>query len=378
MIFNKKKKRVWIIIAAILLLGHFILVLSGTSYLYKALLYNFPNLDDYQKFPNAEIPSSSNPQPWPAAIQNYKLSDTLSSYLDSVETKAVLVLRNDTIIFETYFDGYTDTTLSNSFSVAKSIVSTLIGMAIRDGKIKSVDQKVSEFLPEFSSGKKAEITLKHLLTMSSGLNWDESYAAPISTTTEAYYGNDIKKIIDRLEVVGHPGTVFRYKSGDTQILAMVLQNATGKSLAENAAVLWTKIGATEKALWSKDREDGVEKAYCCFNSNARDFARLGVLFLHKGNWKGEQLIDSSYVKEAITPCGLPDGDLNMQPSDFYGYQWWMVPTEGMFYARGILGQYVVVIPEKNLVIVRLGAVRGKKIGKHYQECLSLAREVRRW
>lgn len=378
MTFNSKAKNIAGGIAAFFVVLHLCFVITGTTYIYKAVWYNLANIDDYKIFHNREIPPSPQPQPWPVAKTSYTFNDSLSSYLEKIETKAVLVLRNDTIIYERYDDNYSEKSISNSFSVAKSFVSALIGIAIREGKIKSVDEKVGAFLPEFSRGEKSEITIRHLLTMSSGLNWDESYAAPISTTTEAYYGTDLKKLIDKLEVSEPPGKIFRYKSSDTQILSMVLAKATGKSLSENLAGLWAALGAEQQALWSLDHKDGLEKAYCCIYSNARDFARLGSLYLHNGKWKGTTVIDSSYIAESLTPCNLPDGDLSMGSSDFYGYQWWMIPDKKLFYARGILGQYIIVLPDKNMVIVRLGANRGDKIGKHYKESIMLADEVRRW
>ncbi|MCU0429502.1 MAG: beta-lactamase family protein [Cytophagaceae bacterium] len=371
-------KKILLGIALFAVLFHTVLWLSGTTYLYKALWYNYVDLDDYTIFANDTIAASSVPLTWPQKISNTRLSDTCTRLLDSLETKAVLVIQDDSVVYEKYWDHYTATTKSNSFSVAKSFVSALVGMALREGKIKSLDQKVGEYLPEFSSGKKSEITLRHLLTMSSGLDWDESYAAPISTTTESYYGTDLKGLISGLRVIEAPGMVYRYKGSDTQLLAMVLEKATGKSLSENMQQLAQILGFTEPALWSKDREDGIEKAYCCLNSNARDFARLGSLYLKSGYWNGKQILDSAFVEASIRPNGLRDGDGDGSSVKFYGYQWWCIPEEKAFYARGILGQYIVVLPEKNMVVVRLGASRGAKIGKHYQETRLLIREVKSW
>src|SRR5690606_33587242 len=138
------------------------------------------------------------------------------------------------LLHEQYWDGYSEESLSNSFSVAKSIVSILVGIALQEGALQSIDQPVGDYLPEFKEGAKANITIKHLLWMSSGLNWDESYGNPLSVTTEAYYGSDLKKVVRRLEAVEKPGQQFEYKSGDTQVLGFVLEAATGKSLADYA------------------------------------------------------------------------------------------------------------------------------------------------
>lgn len=277
-------------------------------------------------------------------------------------------------MYEQYWDGYSDASLSNSFSMAKSIVSMLVGVAIKEGKISSVEQPVGDFLPSFREGAKARIKLKHLLWMSSGLNWDESYSNPFSVTTEAYYGSDLKKVIRRLEAVAAPGQAFDYKSGDTQVLAMVLEAATGKKLSAYAEEkLWKSIGAAHDAEWSIDKPGGIEKAYCCFFSNARDFARLGKLYLHQGVWQGDTLVPPAYVQASLRPSGLVKAS-DKSKVDFYGYQWWLLPQykgQDVFYARGILGQYIIVVPEKELVIVRLGKQRGERLGSHPGEVLAM-------
>ena len=218
--------------------------------------------------------------------------------------------------------------------------------------------KVGDYLPEFKEREKANVKIVDLLTMSSGSNWDESYANPFSVTTEAYYGYDVYKTATSVKIIQQPGTLFEYKSGDTQLLGLILEKATGKSLSEYASEkLWKPMGASLPALWSTDSKNGNEKAYCCFNSNARDFARIGLLLLHKGNWKGKQIIDSSYCQQAVTPCMI--NKANNNPCNYYGYQIWILPDRpDIYFARGILGQYIIVMPAKNMVIVRLGKTVG--------------------
>jgi CubicO group peptidase (beta-lactamase class C family) len=216
---------------------------------------------------------------------------------------------------------------------------------------------VGNYLPEFAAGEKATVKIIDLLTMSSGSNWDESYANPFSVTTQAYYGSDIYKVATGVKIIRPPGTLHSYKSGDTQLLGLIIEKATGKSLSAYAAEkLWHPMGAEHPALWSTDHTGGHEKAYCCFNSNVRDFARLGQLMLDSGRWKGHEIIPMDYYKASITPCKIPDE--TGQPCQYYGYQWWIIPSEQqIFYARGILGQYIVVIPSKKMVVVRLGKKR---------------------
>ena len=264
------------------------------------------------------------------------------------------MINNDSIVFEKYWDGYSDSSLSGSFSMAKSITSLLIGVAIKEGKIKSVQEPVGDFLPEFKEGEKAKLKIIDLLTMSSGSNWDESYINPLSVTAELYYGADAYKTATGVKIVKQPGSIHEYKSGDTQLLGLLLEKATGSSLSNYAAQkLWQPLGAAHPALWSTDHEAGNEKAYCCFNSNTRDFARIGKLMLDSGKWKGVPIIDSDYYAKSITPCGISDN--TGKACDYYGYQWWIDPEhKEIFYARGILGQYIIVIPSKKIIIVRLG------------------------
>jgi len=258
------------------------------------------------------------------------------------------------LFFEKYRDGYSDSSLSGSFSIAKSITSLLTGIALKEGLIQSPDQPVSDYLPEFKIGPGARLTIRHLLTMSSGSNWDESYMNPFSVTTEAYYGNDLYKTATGIRIEKEPGTFHQYLSGNTQLLGLILEKATGTTLSEFASEkLWKPLGAEHTALWSLDKKNGHEKAYCCFNTNARDFARLGQLMLDSGRWKGVEIIDSSYWRQSVTPCGITDE--SGQACNYYGYQWWIVPErQDIFYAWGILGQYIVVIPSRKMVIVRLG------------------------
>ncbi len=231
--------------------------------------------------------------------------------------------------------------------MAKSWISTLVGIAIQEGKIESVNQKVCAFIPEFSIGENAKITIKHLLTMSSGLNWNEDYHNPIGQTAEAYYGNNLRELIVGLEVIDPPGKVFKYHSSCSQLLAFVVEEATGKTISEYASEkLWKPMGAKHPAFWNTDKKDGDEKAFCCINSNTRDFARLGKLYMHNGNWNGLQIIDSSYTKEATSAASLLDEDGNRNVN--YGYQFWVAKRKGLdiYYARGLWGQYVICIPEK--------------------------------
>jgi CubicO group peptidase (beta-lactamase class C family) len=348
------------VIALIAAITIFLFIPSNT-YIRRALAHGNVNIDDYKIFENRTI-ENSNPIPWKEA-ENYNQKSIPTHYLPIIKnlgTVAYLVVKDTAIVFEQYWGGYNDSSFSNSFSVAKSIVSLLVGCAIDDGFIKSVDQPVGDFLPEFKIGDNQQLTIKHLLTMSSGLNWNESYQSLFSTTTESYYGQDLKTMVLNLKVVEKPGVQFKYLSCNTQLLSLIIEKATGKTLSEYASErLWKPLGAEHKALWCLDKENGVEKAYCCFNSNARDFARFGQLALNNGSFNGKQIVSKKYITEATSPANWLLDEDGKTPLQNYGYQWWIMKHHGhkVIYARGILGQYIFIIPEKNMVVVRLGHKR---------------------
>jgi CubicO group peptidase (beta-lactamase class C family) len=361
------------VLGIILVLNIWVLA-TGRAYIYKTLLYTNADIDDYKIFDNRVVQPGI-PQPWPLA-KNYNkicLPDSLLQTLKELKTTAFLIIRNDSLLYEKYNEGYGEKSISNSFSVAQSIVNILTGIALKEGKIKSLDEPVGDFLPAFKNGRKSKVTIRHLLSMSSGLNWDESYSSLLSPTTEAYYGFDLEKLISKYDVINEPGTICSYKTIDVQTLSMVLHKATGKSLSDYASEkLWGKIGAEAQALWSLDHKDGDEKAYCCFNAEARDFARIGKLYLDSGKWKNEEIVPREFVLQSTTPNMLKDE--NGETTDYYGYLWWIINYRGErgFYARGILGQYVIVLPKHNIIIVRLGEKRGNVIINHcHKEVLQM-------
>jgi CubicO group peptidase (beta-lactamase class C family) len=362
------KKSIKITIGVILLLV--IAYFSLPEYAQRALIYQKAGIDDYTLFENRTI-KSGQAQPWQKAkvASQLKINSEALAEFDDYQTIAYLIIKDNKIIFEKYWDGYGPESLTNSFSMAKSIVSLLIGAAIDDGVIKNINQPVSDFIDEYKTDENAKLTIKDVITMSSGLNWDESYGSLFSTTTDAYYGTNIKRLIYSLKVIETPGKKFKYLSGNPQLLAMVLEKATGKTISEYASKkFWKPMGAEHDALWCLDKKDGVEKAYCCFNSNARDFARWGQLVLNNGVWNNDTLVSPQYVKNAVTPA-LYLTDETGNNIDYYGYQWWIINIgdDKIPYMRGILGQYVFVIPYENAVVVRLGRKRSKNYTNHHPD-----------
>lgn len=309
-------------------------------------------------------------KPWPVSenLNSVKLADKLRSSLEETKSVAFLMVEKGKVVYEEYWDDYSDSSRSNSFSAAKSITTMLTQCAIQDGFIESWDQKVHDFIPELSGDYANELTLRHLSTMTAGLDFNEHYTNPFDITAKLYYSPDVEKLlIDEVPVFRMPGT-YEYQSGATQLLGLSVMKAAGRTLAEYASEkLWKPLGATHSAEWHLDSKNGKELAFCCFNTNARDFARFGQMMLQKGNFNGVQILDSTFVNLATQPFAVP----------FYGHSFWLTEDYGtpVFYQRGILGQYIIVIPEKELVIVRLGHQRLENVDNHPKDFRVIVEEV---
>lgn len=365
------KKAGWAILLIVCCIGGY-LVLPSNYYLRRALTHLLPKIDQYPIFENRTV-KAGDPQPWiqSEAYNTVSIPEKQLPVFEQLGTVAYVIIKDSTLLFEQYWEDYSPESHSNSFSMAKSIVSLAIGAAIDDGFIKDVDQPVSDFYPEFQGYNGKPLTLRHLLTMSAGVDFNEAYSSPFSPTTKLYYGDDLQQIAFGMKEIEEPGVNFIYQSGVTQLLAFIVEKATGENISSYVSrKFWTPMNAEEDALWSLDKKDGIEKAYCCFNSNARDFARFGQLILNKGEWNGEQLISSSYLKEATTPdTSLLFKEYN-ETNHCYGFQFWHLSYNGMEipYMRGILGQYIFIIPDLNAVVVRLGHKRSEtRSDQHYPD-----------
>ncbi|WP_298893479.1 serine hydrolase [uncultured Psychroserpens sp.] len=361
--FIKKFLKVLVLLFGLIIL---VLYITDTDYLIKAVRTIYMKghttafLEDYKEFDNQAIEASDTPQPW-VNHKNYN-SVTTTPKLEKANqewgTIAYLIIKNDSIWFEKYYDGFNEDSKSNSFSMAKSYVSGLMGKAIMDGYIKSLDQPVCDFLPAFCDGKAAKMTVGDLSSMASGTNWDEAYYSPLSITTRAYFDDDLAKVMNGLKVVDEPGQGFKYASGDTQMLAMVIEKATGKKLYDYfEESFWKPLGSENATLWQVDSEGhDLVKAYCCIASNAKDFARFGKLYKDHGKWNGKQILDSAFVAKSVRP--------RFPESPEYGYGWWLrqIGDKHFFMMRGHLGQYVFVEPNDNVIIIRLGHQKSPDIG----------------
>ena len=363
---SKKRRRKFIGIT-LMALSFMALLFYGFAprYVQKALIYLYPGIDDIYLFPARRI-AAGIPQSWPIAPQApfNTISDKYLPDFEKYNTVAFVVIQDSTLLFEQYWDNYANTSLTNTFSMSKSVVSLLTGCALADGYLQSLDDPIRKYIPQYpESDEFTPLTIRHLLTMSGGIDYDESYATLFSKTTEVYYGDDLFTSAMQMTQVREPGMQFKYQSGATLLLSIVLQQAVGKPLSDYfSEKIWKPIGAEHDAYWSLDHEEGIEKAYCCIYSNARDYARLGQLLLNRGAWAGDQLIPESYIKEMTTPDATLTQWFDNKPNQVYGYQLWITSFKEhtVWVMQGILGQYIMAIPDLNAVIVRLGKANEKE------------------
>lgn len=358
-----------ILIISLVVLVNVVILVSGRLYIYKGLASTYfrghirPTIYDLDIFEKRKVPTAE-AQPWieHPKLGQFKLADADRKRIEELEPASFLVSWGDTLLFEEYWNGHDRERLGNSFSMAKSIVSLLLGVALDEGKIKSIDEPVANYLPEFQDEKK-NITIRHVLTMSTGLSWSESYIHPFCDVAELYYDTDDRDLaLNRRTIEEEPGVTWAYKSGDTQVLVYILEAAVGMKISAYASEkLWKKMGAESDAFWSLSGDNNsTEKGFCCFYARSRDFLRLGKLINNRGNWNGEQLVSADYIDEF---CSLaPLKKKNGKPNNCYGFQYWIFTAEDyeVTYFRGLNGQYIFSIPEKQLVIVRTGHNRDDK------------------
>jgi len=342
-----------------------ILSVTGSSCkIGRFVIYNFADIKDYKKFPSRSLTSGESKfhfhtteyGKYPDSLKLGNERVSFDDLLENNKTVAFLIIKNDTIHYERYFKGYNEESIIPSFSMAKSITSILIGCAIDDGLIKSVDEPITNYIPELKENGFERVTIKHVLQMTSALKFSESYFNPFGEAASFYYGRNLKHQTANLKLKGEPGRNFDYVSGNTQLLGVVLEQALkSKTVTQYfQEKLWTPLEMEYDASWSIDKKkDGIEKTFCCVNARARDFAKIGRLYLNKGKWNGKQIVSEKWVEES-TRVDLSDGG-----AEFYKYQWWIPSANGDFMAEGILGQYIYVNPSKNMVIVRMGKNEGK-------------------
>lgn len=331
----------------------------GYDYLFRGiqLTYlrgeNSSTIDDGKFFPKNAI-ETAKPQPWQKdSLYNLKkLPRTLTKDLKKSATASFLIIKNGKLLHEEYFNGYTAQTKSNSFSMAKALTVMLLGKAVEDKKIRNEYQKLSDFYPHLAEddfGK--ELTFYDLAAMQAGLNWKEDYKNPFLPTAKAYYGKSLAEAALHPDFKVAPARKFEYQSGATQLLGFGIRKAIKIPLAYyTSQSFWKPLGMESPAFWTTD-ENNMEKTFCCVHAVPRDFAKLGQLLLQNGNWNGQQLLDGAFVQKMIRPGYLSKGA--------YGMGLWLnydAPVKH-YYFWGLYGQYIIIIPEKQMIIVRTGSFK---------------------
>jgi CubicO group peptidase (beta-lactamase class C family) len=301
------------------------------------------------------LPRGNEIDPSTSPVVPAQPGENLDAFLRQTDTLAFVVVRSDELVYERYFAGSSRQTLETTFSVAKSVLSTLLGIAIEEGRIDSVDDPVTDYLPELAERdpRFERITLRHLLTMSSGLRYEEQeLPLPWGDDIATYYGTDLRDVaLDGTEIEQPPGQEWLYNNYNPLLLGMVLERATAMSVSEYMATrLWQPLGAEQDATWSLDsKESGFEKMESGLNATAVDYARFGALYLNNGEWNGTQIVSADWVGAATAAATTTD------PAADYQYFWWVdLERPGRFYALGNYGQYVYVAPDTDTVVVRLG------------------------
>jgi CubicO group peptidase (beta-lactamase class C family) len=332
---------------------------TGTDFLITAVKRTYmaghvtANINDHKQFKTNVIATSK-----PEALNNHpsynqkKLAGEFKQQLEGLNAAAFLVLKDGQVVFEEYFSGYDNRSKTNSFSMSKTVTTMLLGIAIEEGYVRDLDQPIIDFLPEFKDDPTGKTgTVRQLSLMNSGYEWDENYYTPFSPTVKLYYDDDVSNFTLGGEFSAEPGTFWEYSSASTELLGIFLLRALQKAgaamtLSEYLSEkIWQPMGMNDDALWHTD-DQGMELTYCCLNTNARNYAKLGLLMMNNGNWDGQQLIPQAFVEQMVKPEG----------TSYYGLSTWLSDTQSpAFYAfSGHLGQFIINVPEHNMVVVRLG------------------------
>lgn len=372
----KHLKSTFLIVLVVIAVIYAGLALTGNGHILEGVPQTYfrgltkPDINDFDLSDARLIAKGDKSDPWKESslMGKVNLSPEDDAVHEKLRSTAFLVIWKDSIIHESYWEGSGKSTLSNSFSMAKSFTAMVIGQAQSQGLL-SVEDKVSKYLLRFSEGADAELTIEQLLQMRSNLNFGEDYANPFGYQAKAYYNDDLFAITEPYRVEGRAGSTWQYQGGNTVILHEVLEKVTGKTLSDYfSEQVYSQIGAEQDAYWGLDDPDGKEKAFSAVYATARDFARMGKLHMQHGKWNGTQVLDSSYIAESLKPCRVPDKD--GLPANHYGYQWWIDDSETpQFYmCQGMRGQYIINIPSEELTIVRLGHERSEvRLGRFSED-----------
>jgi CubicO group peptidase (beta-lactamase class C family) len=343
-----------IVLGVVVLVFGISYLLTPYSGLARAIVWMEADVDDYRRFPSRPIEApeeaflfrrASTPEGL-TTVEVDGAERDLEGFLGSTGTTAFVVIQDDAILYERYFNGDNRSSIQTSFSVAKSYLSALVGIAIEEGLL-ALDDPITEQIPELLERDRrfSRITVEHLISMSSGLRYVESNL-PWGDDAQTYYAADLRELaLEDTEILEPPGSQWLYNNYNPLLLGMILERATAMSVSRYLEEkLWQPLGSEFAASWSLDSESsGFEKMESGLNARAIDFARLGVLYANGGEWEGQQIVPRDWVE---TSTGA-------QAIGYYGYWWWVEPG-GVFLARGNHGQLVYVDPSRDLVIARFG------------------------
>lgn len=355
-------------------------IFNSPTYAWRILRYGQSDIGDYKIFPERAISNGTKMSmiekgegSIPSHVEYPSVDGTRTETLDEVlqrtGTRAFLILKDDKLIYETYI-GSSREEINTSFSSAKSINSALIGAAIAEGKIGSVDDAVIQYVPEIAGRGLEQLTVRDLLLMNSGIRYVEGeelpfYYAPFADDPLTYYPPDLREIALSVEADGTPiGEAFHYNNYHPLLEGVILERVTGMHVAEYLQEkFWKPMGAEFPASWSLDSEkSGFEKMESGINARAIDYARFGLIFLHNGFWNGVQILPEDWVRESTAPLRPDPRTWESSPAwlelgGYYKYHWWGINNpDGSydFFAHGRYDQIIYVAPRKNVVIVRLG------------------------
>lgn len=335
---------------------------------WRVITHGTTTVWDHEEYPGRALAPSRAPSEWvvdtaelPATVMLDGEETLLEQVLVDTRTLSFLVVTDGRIVHEWYAEGHDPEREVMLFSVTKSILSLLIGAAIDDGILGAVDTPVTEYLPELAGHGFADVTLEHLLRMDSGLDYIEG-DNPFGEHVEFNYTDDLTSAILGLEVRDQPDAFFRYKSGDYALLGLALDRALGDITLTSYLRdrFWEPLGATGEAVWSTDREGGLERAWCCLAMTARDLARFGQMVLDDGEWQGEALVSTAWLEATFRPGFASTrwpGDYQESPLVNYGYGWWLTRA-GAGLALGKDGQYLHLDRERRSLVVRQGEAIG--------------------
>lgn len=335
----------------------------GYGYIFKAVAKNLgrgsltPSIDDVDQFPY-HVVQNNIPDSWvkDSLYNRIKLSDMLLNELKTTRSSSLLVILNNQIIHEQYWKDHSADSLMNSFSMAKGVLAILVGFAIDDGFLDSENQLLSSIFPHYKQSEYGKfLTLNHLMTMQAAFDWEEEYKHPFSENSKQYFIDDLAEQVFRTQIKSMPGIKYDYQSIAAQLLGLALQKVLHQNLSDYLSEkLWKPLGMESSAKWSTDKM-GIEKAFCCIHATARDFAKIGQLIMNEGKWEGKQLISHSYCKKLLTPTAQ---------NQAYCMNIWANDDQVDFKYRffyGFLGQFIIMIPEKKMVIVKTGLCNHLKV-----------------